>query len=176
MEQKAGLFDGLDNDSFGELHPYAARDYDKHARYNGRSYAISPQGESRMDVVIRVKHLFGTIVDDYRAQNVRNVIVVNHGVTLRAFAMAWMRYSPEWLDAEKNPGNCWIRHIHGSRTSGYVDEGYIHGHRAPFGDPLATQRQLERVEDILMLVPNRPNTIVPPGVRVIDPFAKNEPI
>ncbi len=38
-------------------------------------------------------------------------------VTVRAFTMGWMRYSPEWLDTERNPGNCWIRHIHRLSTA-----------------------------------------------------------
>jgi broad specificity phosphatase PhoE len=45
------------------------------------------------------------------------VIVVSHGVTVRAFTMGWMRYSPEWLDIERNPGNCWIPHIHRLSTA-----------------------------------------------------------
>jgi broad specificity phosphatase PhoE len=172
IEQKAGLFDGLDEAQFKDLHPRESEDYAKHLRYNGRAYAKSPMGESRLDVVIRVKHVFGTIVDDYRTHNMRHVIVVSHGVTLRAFVMGWMRYSPEWLDAERNPGNGWIRHLRGSRTSGYIDEGYIHGHNAPLGDPAATQRHLENADAIFMLKPDRPGTVVPPGVRPFDPFAK----
>jgi len=174
IEQKAGLFDGLDDSQYIEQHPAEARDYAKHLRYNGRAYAKSPMGESRLDVVIRGKHVFGTIVDDYRTHNIRHVIVVSHGVTVRAFAMGWMRYSPEWLDAERNPGNCWIRHLHGSRTSGYVDEGYLHGTGAPLGDPMATQRQLDNADSIFMLKPDRPGTVVPLGVRPFDPFAEDD--
>lgn len=173
MEQMAGLFDGLDEAQYLELHPDASKHYSKHVRYNGRAYAKSPMGESRLDVVIRTKHVFGTIVDDYRTHNIRHVIVVNHGVTLRAFLMGWMRYSPEWLDAEKNPGNCWIRHLYGSRSTGYVDEGYIYGSGAPLRDPTATQRYLENSDAIFMLKPDRPGTVVPPGIRLFDPFEES---
>ena len=51
------------------------------------------------------------VIDVYRTHDICHVIVVSHGVTVRAFTMGWMRYSPEWLDTERNPGNCWIRHI-----------------------------------------------------------------
>ena len=173
FEQKAGLFDGLKDEDYETTFPEAAQDYAKHARYNGRSYAKSPNGESRIDIVIRVKHFFGTILDDFKKHDIRHVVVINHGVTVRAMAMGWMRYEPEWLEAEKNPGNCWIRHIHGTRSNGYVDEGYIHGHKAPIRDVMATQRQLDNAEDIYMLKPQRPNGIVPPGVVVVDPFAKD---
>jgi hypothetical protein len=54
---------------------------------------------------------------DYRTHDIRHVIVVSHGVTVRAFTMGWMRYSPEWLDTERNPGNCWIPHIHRLSTA-----------------------------------------------------------
>jgi|GEM_PF-536501 len=171
FEQKAGLFDGLTPEEYRKIHPHAARDYDKHVEYNGRSYAYSLLGESRMSVVDRVLPLFRTILEDYRDRNIRHVIVVNHGVTVRAMTMRWMRYSPEWLDAEKNPGNCWIRHIHGNGNTGYTDDGYIRGTKKFLHNPMATQRQLKNAGDIFMLKPQRPNTIVPKGVKPLDPFA-----
>ena len=153
-----------------ERFPNEAEDYAKHLKYNGRAYAHTPMGESRIDIVVRVKHFFGTILDDLRRHDIRHAVVVNHGVTVRAMAMGWMRYPPEWLDAEMNPGNCWIRHIHGSNRTGYVDDGYIFGDDAPLRDVMATQKQLENAEAIYMLKPWRPNAIVPRGVRVVDPF------
>jgi broad specificity phosphatase PhoE len=176
IEQKAGIFDGLDEAEFSELHPDASRDYDKHVRYNGRVYAISPMGESRLDVVIRCKHFFGTLIDDFRTHGVRNVVVVSHGVTLRAFVMAWMRYSPEWFDAERNPGNCWIRHLHGARRTGYVDEGYIFGENAPLRDPAATQRELPGAGEIFMLQPDRRGAVLPKGVSPFNPFDEQQKV
>jgi broad specificity phosphatase PhoE len=175
FEQKAGLFDGLSDEEYESAFPKEASDYAKHVYYNGRAYAISPMGESRIDIAIRVKHFFGTILSDLHRHDIRHVIVINHGVTVRAFTMGWMRYPPEWLDAEKNPGNCWIRHIYGSGAAGYIDAGYIHGQNAPLGDRMATQKQLERADEIYMLRPQRANGIVPPGVTPLDPFAK-EPV
>ena len=171
FEQRAGLLDGLSDEEYMARYPNEAEDFAKNVRFNGRAYAHTPMGESRIDIVIRVKHFFGTILDDLRRHRIRHAVVVNHGVTVRAMTMGWMRYPPEWLDAEKNPGNCWIRHIHGSSETGYVDEGYIFGDGAPLHDVMATQKTLENPELIYMLKPGRANAIVPRGVIVVDPFA-----
>jgi broad specificity phosphatase PhoE len=173
FEQKAGLFDGLNDEEYLEAFPGEAADYAKHVKFNGRTYARSSLGESRIDVVIRAKPFFGTILRDANVHNIRNAVIFCHGVTSRAINMGWMRYPPEWFDAERNPGNCWVRHIHGNSEKGYIDEGYIFGRGAPLNDPMKTQRLLKGAEDIYMLKPGRPNTIVPPGVKVVDPFAKH---
>ena len=170
IEQKAGLFDGIKDEEYMAAHPEEARDYQKHVAYCGRTYAGVPLGDSRLDVAMRVKPFFGTVLRDYQTSGVRHVVVVCHGVTLRAFNMAWMRYAPEWLDSEQNPGNCWVRHIHGNSKVGYADEGYIFGEGAPLRDRLATQQQLQGAENIFMLAPQRPNGMVPKGVKAIDPF------
>jgi len=170
IEQKAGLFDGLTDEEFQERYPDESENYERHKKFLGRIYGTAPLGETRMDVAIRVKHHFRTVIEDYMTRNIRHVVVVSHGLTVRAYEMGWMRYAPEWLDSEKNPGNCWIRHIHGNRAQGYIDAGYVHGEGAPLGDPLATQRQTEGAEQVFMLKPQRPNAIIPPGVKVIDPF------
>ena len=171
FEQKAGLFDAQDKKDFALNHPKEAADYEKHSRFNGRSYAISPLGESRIETSFRTGPLFGKILRDVERQDIRQVIIVCHGVTAPAIAMNWMGYTPEWLDAEKTPGNCWIRHIHGNTRDGYHDEGYIYGENAPLRDPIATQRHLDGVESIYMLKPGRPKNIVPPGIQTIDPFS-----
>jgi len=175
FEQKIGLSDGLTDEEYRLTQPEAAADFQKHVLFNGRTYAGSLLGESRIDLMMRLKHCFSSIAKDRRQQDIRHVIFVNHGVTSRAMMMSWMHYSPEWLDAEKNPGNCWIRHIHGDNKKGYVDEGYIFGEEAPLHDPQKTQKQLEKAEDIYMLKPGRPNIIVPPGIPLQDPFAEPRP-
>jgi broad specificity phosphatase PhoE len=170
MEQKMGLFDGVEESDYATVFPNESKDFLKYAESNGRLYAKTPLGESRFDVVLRGKSLFRTILEDARRRDIRTVILVNHGATLRALTMAWMRYPPEWLDAERNPGNCWIRQITGEGTQGYVDHGYIYGQGAPLYDPMAMQRQLKNPEDIFMLAPERPGTIVPHGVITVNPY------
>ena len=48
-----------------------------------------PLGESRFDVAIRVHEAFGTFHRDAERNGVRNIIIICHGVTLRAFVMMW---------------------------------------------------------------------------------------
>ncbi len=170
IEQKAGLFDGLTDEEFEAQYPDEAENYNRHKKFLGRIYGTAPLGETRLDVVIRVKQHFRTVIEDYTSRNIRHVVIVSHGLTVRAYEMGWMRYAPEWLDSEKNPGNCWVRHIHGLRGVGYVDEGYIHGEKVHLNDPMVTQRKTEGAEQVYMLAPQRPNAIVPHGVTVVDPF------
>ena len=40
--------------------------------------------------------------------------------------MMWLHHTPEWFDAEPNPGNCSVRLIEGERSN-YVDRGYVVG-------------------------------------------------
>ena len=174
-EQKAGLFDGLTDEEFEKEFPKEADNYNRHKRHCGRIWGTAPLGETRMDVVIRVKQHFRTVVEDYIGRNIRHVVIVSHGVTSRAYTMGWMRYVPEWLDSEINPQNCAIRYIFGQRKTGYTDEGYIYGSKMPLRNPMATQRQREGAENVFMLAPQRPNAIVPPGVQVIDPFKQRCP-
>jgi len=176
IEQKAGLFDGLTEEEFEEKFPEESENYNRHKRFLGRIYGTAPLGETRLDVVIRVKQHFRTVIEDYVSRNIRHVIIASHGLTVRAYEMGWMRYAPEWLDSEKNPGNCWVRHIHGLRGVGYRDEGYIHGEKAPLREPMATQRKTEGAEQVYMLKPQRPNAIVPYGITVIDPFQQKVPL
>ena len=166
----------MNDDEFRSAYPDYARDYQKHVDFNGRAYGSTPNGESQLSLVFRTKWFFGSLLNDFEKKNpVRHVVAVSHGVTVRGLTMSWMHYPPEWLDAERNPSNCWVRHIHGTRDLGYIDEGYIYGEGAPLRDPDATQtRPLTNPETVYMLKPVRPNGRIPPGVKVIDPFAKPE--
>ena len=170
IEQKAGLFDGAKGADFARISPDAAADYEKHRKFNGTFYAGVPLGESKLETVLRAKHFLGTVHRDYIKHNIRHVVVVAHGRTIPAYLMALKRYPPEWFDAEKNPGNGWVRHVSGDGAKGYADHGYIHGEAAPLRNPMATQTQLENADKIYMLKPQRPNTLVPMGVKLSDPF------
>jgi 2,3-bisphosphoglycerate-dependent phosphoglycerate mutase len=85
-----------------------------------------PLGESRFDVAVRIHQAFGTFHRDAERHGVRNIVVVCHGVTLRAFVMQWLHKPYEWFDQQKNPGNCDVYHIAGE---GVPDRGYVY--RAP---------------------------------------------
>jgi len=83
-----------------------------------------PLGESRFDVATRVHQAFGTFQRDRSFHDIRDVVVVCHGVTLRAFVMMWCHLSPEWFEAEPNPPNCAVRVIEGGVDRGYLFEGF----------------------------------------------------
>jgi len=57
-------------------------------------------------------------------QPTRNVIIVSHGVTIRAFVMMWCKFSAEWFDGAANPPNCSVRLLDSSVVGS--DAGYIY--------------------------------------------------
>lgn len=122
-EQQFGLFDGIPDDERSVHFPAEAAHYEKCEKQEGRFWARMPLGESRFDVANRVHESFGTFHRDSERHNIDTIIVVCHGVTLRAFVMQWLHLTPEWFDAEPNPGNCDIRLIDGGRDEGYIYRG-----------------------------------------------------
>ena len=119
-EQQFGLFDGIPDDQLPVQFPEEYAHYQKCERHEGRFWARMPLGESRFDVALRIRLFFGTIQRDAEYNGIRTVIVVCHGVTLRAFIMSWLRLTPEWFEAERNPTNCAIRLISENQDEGYI--------------------------------------------------------
>ena len=70
-----------------------------------------PLGESRFDVAVRIHQAFSTFHRDSDRSGIRNIIVICHGVALRAFAMQWLHLPFEWFEVQPNPKNCAIYHI-----------------------------------------------------------------
>ena len=122
-EQQFGLFDGIPDDELPKQFPAEFAHYRKMETFEGRFWARMPLGESRFDVATRVHQAFGTFQRD-RADGFENLIVVCHGVTLRAFVMMWLGLSPEWFEAEPNPANCSIRLLENSEDRGTVFPGF----------------------------------------------------
>jgi len=87
VEQQFGLFEGVDwaNGSVDDLFPQELAHYNKCATFGGRFWARVPMGESRFDVCRRVYHTLQPIRED----GIEHVIIVSHGVTLRAFVMCF---------------------------------------------------------------------------------------
>jgi 2,3-bisphosphoglycerate-dependent phosphoglycerate mutase len=83
-----------------------------------------PQGESRFDVAKRIHQAFGTFHRDAIEHGIHDLVVICHGVTMRAFVMMWCHLSPEWFEAEPNPANCAIRVIDAGLDRGYVFDGF----------------------------------------------------
>jgi len=104
VEQDWGLFEGhkigVDDlaDKFSENYARVQRQKDE----GGRFYARFPQGESALDVVMRVDNFVGTISRD----DSQDIIVVTHGVTGRALIMRLLQWPPEWFETSTNLPNC----------------------------------------------------------------------
>jgi broad specificity phosphatase PhoE len=57
---------------------------------------------------------------DIEKHNVHKLVVISHGVTIRAIVMRWLHHSVEWFEAEKNPMNCSVRLIKDCTDCGYL--------------------------------------------------------
>ena len=123
-EQQFGLFDGIPKEELPELYPKEYPYYQKTLAFEGRFWARMPLGESRFDVAVRIHQAFGTFHRDAEQHGIKNLVIICHGVTLRAFVMMWCHYSPEWFERETNPSNCAIRLIEGHEDRGYIFEGF----------------------------------------------------
>lgn len=124
IEQRFGLFDGLWEDEMKAQLPLEYAHYERTRQHEGRFWAMMPEGDSPYDVAVRVHQCFGTLHRD-AAHGVQDVILVSHGVTIRAFLMMWLHLEPSWYEAEPNPLNCSVRLIEGTAAEGYVDRGYL---------------------------------------------------
>lgn len=122
-EQQFGLFDGIEDDQLAARFPLEHAHYALAEQFEGRFWARMPMGESRFDVAQRVHQAFGTFHRDADRHGIENIVVVCHGVTLRAFVMMWRHLPYEWSEAQKNPGNCDIYHLGATESE---DRGYIH--------------------------------------------------
>lgn len=120
VEQQFGLFDGIPNDELPVRFPLEHTHYKKCEDHKGKFWARMPLGESRFDVAVRVHAAFGTFQRDCKDSGIDNIIVVSHGVTIRAFLMQWLHYSVEWFEEEPNPDNCSVRMIYNNSDMGYL--------------------------------------------------------
>ncbi len=123
-EQQFGLFDGVPDEELPLRFPDEWDHYDRCCRFEGKFWARMPLGESRFDVCQRVHQAFGTFHRDAGEHAIRDLVVICHGVTLRAFVMMWCHLTPEWFEAERNPDNGSIRRIDGSRDEGWLFPGF----------------------------------------------------
>ena len=123
-EQQFGLFDGVPDEELPERFPREHAYYNMQCSFGGKFWARMPQGESRFDVAKRIHQAFGTFHRDAEEHGIRTIVVICHGVTLRAFVMMWCHLSPEWFEEEPNPHNCAVRLIEDGRDRGYLFEGF----------------------------------------------------
>ena len=123
-EQQFGLFSGVPDAELPTLFPAEYAHYQKYSQFAGRFWARPPLGESRFDVALRVHQCFAGLIRHATDNNVDQLVVVSHGVTVRAFVMMWCHLSPEWFEAESNPRNCAIRLIEDGEDRGYPFDGF----------------------------------------------------
>jgi len=120
VEQQFGLFDGIPEDELPTRFPLETAHYNKQLEFEGRFWARMPLGESRFDVAVRVHQAFGTFHRDYEKKGINQVVIVSHGVTIRAIVMQWLHRSFEWFEQERNPKNASIHMLHGQTDHGCV--------------------------------------------------------
>lgn len=125
-EQQFGLFDGYEDAELAGKFPLEYAHYKKCEDFSGRFYATMPLGESRCQVAERVKPFFGTLVRDAETKDIQTVVIVSHGVTMRAFTMQWLHLTPEWFEAAKNPKNCSVYLLERDKDGRNHDKGCIY--------------------------------------------------
>lgn len=106
-EQEFGDWDNLTDEEAQRELPKAFAKRKLLIDNEGRFYYRYPNGESRADVVQRVINFVGKV----NRSDYRNHLVFLHGVTQRAFRMAWLNYSVDWFEDEPNPPNVSILRI-----------------------------------------------------------------
>jgi len=124
-EQQFGLFEGHSLDELQKLYPLEYAYFEKCIQAEGRFWARPPLGESRFDVAQRVHQAFGSFNRDAQFHDIQDLIVVSHGVTLRAFLMMWLHKPPEWFEKETNPPLCSVRFIENNADKGYIFKGFV---------------------------------------------------
>lgn len=124
-EQQFGLFDGIPDEDLPDRFPAEHAHYKKHQDHGGRFWARMPLGESRFDVAQRVRQFFGTLHRDKRKHKINTVVVVCHGVTMRAFVKEWFYKSVKWFEDCPNPVNGAVWLIDGAEDRGVVFEPQV---------------------------------------------------
>ena len=119
VEQQYGYFDSVPETLWPVLYPNEYAEYMRVRQNKGKFWARTPMGESPFDVAVRIGQFVQRIKRD-QAEGVDTLFVVTHGAALRTLLMRWFDYSPEWYNAEKNPGYCAIREIIDARDLGYI--------------------------------------------------------
>lgn len=124
IEQQFGLFDGVPDEELPTRYPDQWKYYDLLSRFHGRFWAKMPMGESRFDVARRIHQFSPVLHRDIDDHSIDDIVIVSHGVTVRAFVMMWCHKTPEWFEEESNPNNCAIRLIDDDGDQGYVFDGF----------------------------------------------------
>ena len=142
-EQEFGDWDSLTDD---EARVELPRSFEKRRVLTdsfGKFYFRYPNGESRADVVERVIAFIGKMHRSHFA----NHLIFLHGVTQRAFRMAWLNLSVEWFEGEPNPSNASVLVIRRDPMRGWVERCL------PDGVERASE-WIHRIDDALIAAPD----------------------
>ena len=122
-EQEFGDWDSLTDEEIATSDPVRFSRLKRMTDALGRFYFRYPHGESRADVVERVTLFLGKL---HRSRYAYHVVFL-HGVTQRAFRMAWMNLPAEWFETEPNPANASVVRL-ARETDGRWAETVLHPH------------------------------------------------
>jgi len=115
---------GIPDNNRAEHYPNEHARYTKQEAFGWRFWACIPLDESRFEMTTRVHQAFDSFQRDNINHAIDNLVVVCHGVTLRAFVMMWCHKTPEWFEKERNPADCSIRILDEGVDQGYGFEGF----------------------------------------------------
>jgi broad specificity phosphatase PhoE len=104
VEQDFGLFSHLPNEADRQAALKLFTDFYNTREAQDKFYARPPMGESPADVTMRARIFIDKLMRD-REKGVEDVVLVTHGVTLRAFAMTFMNIDPGRYNEFKTPQN-----------------------------------------------------------------------
>jgi broad specificity phosphatase PhoE len=116
-EQEFGDWDSLTDEEAEHELPRAFAKRKLLTDNYGKFYFRYPNGESRADVVLRVMVLMGKV---HRSDFANHVFFL-HGVTQRAFRMAWLNLGVDWFEEEPNPGNASVLLIRRDETRRWIE-------------------------------------------------------
>jgi len=120
-EQEFGDWDGLDEAQMATLDPVKYARRARMSDHRGRFYFRYPSGESRADVVQRMAIFLGKL---HRTRYHHHVLFL-HGVTQRAFRMAWFNSSSDWFESEPNPANASVLVIRRDAENRWVETSIV---------------------------------------------------
>lgn len=120
-EQEFGDWDGLTDEQIAARYPEMWEKRRRLTDQQGRFYFRFPNGESRADVVQRMGIFLGKV---HRSHYHHHLIFL-HGVTQRAFRMAWFDRAPDWFETEPNPTTASVLEIRRG-PSGAWEEEYLY--------------------------------------------------
>ncbi len=119
-EQDFGDWDSLTDEEAKQKLPDSFAKRQRLTDNLGKFYFRYPNGESRADVVQRIILFFGKL----HRSDFSHHIVFLHGVSQRAFRMAWCNRPVDWFEEEPNPANASVllirRDTHGAWHEDYM--------------------------------------------------------